>query len=86
MRSLLILLSGTSFVVGFFVFTWSRGCLHRARRILEENGEEVRPGKLEYSQIAAADPRLARKYRIGLTIWVVSSVAAAAFAVGAILL
>jgi len=83
---LFVLLSGTSFVVGFFAFTWSRGCLHQTMRLLEERDEDLGGGKLEYSRMAEVDSRLARNYRMGLVIWVVSGVAFVGFGAAALLI
>lgn len=73
MSRVLYCIAAVSFVVGFFTFTWARGCLHRAKRIIEDAGEELPKGKLEYSRLAAADARLASHYRIAMIGWAISS-------------
>ena len=84
MNGCFALLSGLSFVIGFFAFTWARGCLLRGKRMLMERDENAEPGKLELSKLAAIDGRLASQYRIGMMIWLVSGLACIGFALAAI--
>ena len=79
-------IAGLSFVVGFFAFTWARGCLLRGRRMLEEAGEEVPGGKLDHSRLAGLDPRLAAQYRTGVAVWIASVLVFAGSVLAAIFL
>ena len=83
MSGLFILLAGISFVAGFFGFTCARGCLLRASRMVEKDGEDIGPGKLAFAKLAKIDPRLARHYRIGMAVWLTSAICCIGFSLAA---